>query len=322
MLKYIIFFIILTSVGMLYDRYKNKFLPNDDQHRNDMIQKFLLNDSILSTGKPILWIHTSYNINARMWPSFYGRNTKQLNEPYIEACIESIIKHCGDSFNICLIDNNSFDKLIPGWNIDISRLADPVKKHMEILGLTKLLFLFGGFLIPNSTIILKDLHTLFSNSLAEQDALVVEGLNRTSTASIAVFTPNTRMIGCLKNSSLMEEYMKFLEQLTASDYTDEMDFIGQANKWLYKKCLERKIKQINGKHFGIRDSLENPVYVDNLLSNSFIDFHKDMEGLYLPHDEILKRTKYEWFPRMNKEQVMKSATIAGKYLLISHGQNK
>lgn len=44
-----------------------------------------------------------------------------------------------------------------------------------------------------------------------------------------------------------------------------------------------------------------------------------MVGLYLPNDEILSRTKYGWFPRMNKKQVMESNTIAGKYMLISHG---
>ena len=108
MLKYIIYFIILTSIGMLYDKYKKKYLPSDEGRKNELIRQFLLNDSVISNNKPLMWIHTSYNTNARHWPAFYSRNTKLLNEPYIQACVESLVKHCGNSFNICLIDNNSF----------------------------------------------------------------------------------------------------------------------------------------------------------------------------------------------------------------------
>ena len=74
MLKYIIYFIILTSIGMLYDKYKKKYLPSDSERNDKMIQNFLLNDSVMSNSKPIMWIHTSYNMNSRYWPSFYSRN--------------------------------------------------------------------------------------------------------------------------------------------------------------------------------------------------------------------------------------------------------
>ena len=124
---------------MLYDKYKKKYLPSDEGRKNELIRQFLLNDSVMSNNKPLMWVHTSYDINARYWPAFYSRDTKLLNEPYIQACVESLVKHCGDTFNICLIDNNSFAKLLPDWNIEINRLADPIKQHMERMGLAKLL---------------------------------------------------------------------------------------------------------------------------------------------------------------------------------------
>ena len=121
-----------------------------------------------------------------------------LNQPYIEACVESIVKKCGKSFNVCLIDNDSFSKLIPEWNVDINLLADPVKSHMEKLGLVKLLNIYGGMIIPNSTIVLHDLSELFSNALSEHDAFVVEGLNRSETSAISLYSPSDKIMGASK----------------------------------------------------------------------------------------------------------------------------
>ena len=47
MLKYIIYFIVLTSIGMLYDKYKKKYLPSDTDKNDKLIKDFLLNDSLL-----------------------------------------------------------------------------------------------------------------------------------------------------------------------------------------------------------------------------------------------------------------------------------
>ena len=309
----------MTSIGMLYDKYKKKYLPSDHDRNDKMIREFLLNDSVISNSKPIMWIHTSYDINSRYWPSFYSRNTKQLNEPYIQACVESLVKHCGNSFNICLIDNNSFSKLLPQWNIDINRLANPLKAHMERLGLARLLYSYGGFLVPNSVIALKDLSDVFTQALSKTDAFVVEGINRTKTNDISLFIPNSKIMGCMKNSKNMNNYLKYLETLVATDFTEAMDFEGTTNKWLYKETTEGRITLLNGKLFGIRNNEECPVYIEQLLQNSFIKFNSEMVGLYLPNDGILLRTKYGWFPRMSKKQVMESNTIAGKYMLISHG---
>ena len=319
MLKYIIYFIILTSIGMLYDKYKKKYLPSDDDRKEKMIRQFLLNDSVISNNKPIMWVHTSYNFNSRFWPSFYSRNTKNLNEPYIQACVESLVKHCGESFNICLIDNNSFSKLLPQWNIDINRLADPVKAHMERLGLSKLLYTYGGFVVPNSMIALKNLNDIFAASLKNTDAFVCESINRTKTNDISLFIPSSKIMGCMKHSKNMQNYLKYLETLVSRDFTEEMDFEGLTNKWLHRETVEGRFALINGKTFGIRDNEECPVYIDQLLENSFVKFNNDMAGLYLPNDEILARVKYGWFTRMSKKQVMESNTIAGKYMLISHG---
>ena len=55
------------------------------------------------------------------------------------------------------------------------------------------------------------------------------------------------------------------------------------------------------------------------MGNTFIDFAPNKYGIYIPGDEILKRTKYEWFARLSQQQLRNCDTIAAKQLLIAQG---
>ena len=59
-------------------------------------------------------IHTNYDVNTRNWLDFKSRNTKNLNQMYLEMCVESIVKFCSKSFNVCLINDDSFWEFDPG----------------------------------------------------------------------------------------------------------------------------------------------------------------------------------------------------------------
>ena len=58
-------------------------------------------------GKPNIWIHIDYEKNSRNWKSFYSRNSRHLNQPYLHLTIKSIIRYCQDDFNICLINDDT-----------------------------------------------------------------------------------------------------------------------------------------------------------------------------------------------------------------------
>ena len=78
--------------------------------------------------------------NSRLWSSFYSRTSHELNQPYLHLTIKSIIEKCGESFNICLIDDQSFEKIIPGWTINLDNLASPIKNHIRQLALARMLY--------------------------------------------------------------------------------------------------------------------------------------------------------------------------------------
>ena len=118
MWKYVTFLFVLGIAGYYSDKIKHVFdVKEADEY--EMIKKYLLNDSPLyGFNKPKIWIHTKYELNARKWKDFQSRSSRDLNQPYIHLTIKSIINHCSNDFHICLIDDDTFRKLIPTWDID------------------------------------------------------------------------------------------------------------------------------------------------------------------------------------------------------------
>ena len=320
-IKYIMFFILMTTVGMLFDRYKKKYLPDEELDKYNLVRKYLLNESGSINGKPILWIHTDYEINARNWESFYSRNTKAGNQPYIDLCVESVIKYCNNSFNICLINDDTFSKLLPNWSIKLNGLSNPIKRHVRTLALSKLLYNYGGMCIPNSLILLKDLRPLYDSKLKENNMFVGELLNKNSTSTYSQFFPSHKIMGCIKKSNQMQLIITEIEISISNDNTNDKDFSGLLDRHLYKLINESKVALICGKAFGCKDIKSKKVLIDDLLIETHIDYCLcSLYGIYLPKKEILQRHKFSWFARLNHKQVLESNTQAGKYLLISLGK--
>ena len=133
----------LISIGVIFtasyfaNKLKQPFETNDEY---EMIRTYVLNDSPLyGFNRPKLWIHSQYQVNSRKWKSFGSRNSTDLNQPYLHLVIQSIVDKCGDDFHICLIDDESFSKLIPSWDIDITNMADPHKHLFRELAMMKVL---------------------------------------------------------------------------------------------------------------------------------------------------------------------------------------
>ena len=130
--KWIILILFSLIANYMYYEYK-QCEDNFETHEHyKLVSEYFLDKG--TQKKPILWIHTSTEINARNWESFYSRNSKKLNQPYLQMTMKSIYDHCKDSFNVCLINDEAFSSLL-SWNIDLDDLADPIKSHYRQLGL-------------------------------------------------------------------------------------------------------------------------------------------------------------------------------------------
>lgn len=319
MKEYVGLFIVLLGVSYLYEKYKVKEEREIQVNENDIIQKYLLNEHAISSNKPIIWVHIEYDVNSRNWLSFGSRNTTQLNQPYKHITIKSIIESAEEDFNVCLIDDDSFYKLLPNWSINLSKLANPIKTHMRTLGILKLLYTYGGFLIPDSYVSLRPLRELYNIGLGGMDesCFVCETKNTGITSTYTETFPNHKFMGCTRENTIIGDMIQYIEHLNSRDFTSEQDFLGSVNRKCYEYIYNGAMKMIDGKLIGTKTRENKPVLIDDLLQSSYINFCDSLKGIHVNEREILIRKKYQWFARMSPEQIFNSDMLLSKYLLLS-----
>ena len=316
--KLILSIIILLGIGYLYEKWNRENKKDKSLIDYDIVRKYLLDENSLGdVKKPILWIHISYDINARKWENFGSRNTYELNQPYLYLTIKSIINKCGDDFHICLIDDRSINKLLPSWSIDLRSTANPIKEHLRKLALSKILYNYGGILVPSSFVCLNSFKNYYE-SLDDNNMFVGEFINRNGNPnSEERFYPNTRLMACRKDSQAMLEYCNHLKYLNSTNYTNSYEFNDLDNSWCKDMINRNMVYFISSKELGVQDENNNVINIDRLMSDRYIQLCNSAIGLYIPADELLKRTAYNWFVYLTMENVLTSNTLVGKYLLLS-----
>ena len=315
--KYIVSLGLLLAVAVIYDKYKMHAEEDEEMRQYQLVRKYLVSDSSLANAKlPIMWIYVDYHVNARDWPSFYSRNTIDLNQDYMFLTIKTIIDKCGGSFNICLIDDNTFPNIIPGWNIDLTRVADPIRSKLVDLAMARLLKYYGGLIVPPSFICEQNLAKVFYGVTGTYNQPIVgELVNTNVTSENRQFMVSNKLFGAQKESPVIDEYIGYLENMISSDYTAESVFEGSQDRWLENAVREGKITKIDAAALGQEDMDGKAVVIDRLFGNSYIDLSPTRLGIYIPSERLLKRTDYQSFAYLTAQEAMGSDTFVGKLLL-------
>jgi hypothetical protein len=316
--NYIILFIIIISLGILYQKYLEKQTRDVSTDGYSEIQKYLLKDKDLDKSKkPILWIYIPYEYNSRNWLSFGSRNSFELNQPYLYLTVKSIIKNCDQSFKIVLVDDNSFEKLIPQWNINMSILSDPIKTNVRQLAMTKLIYLYGGLNVPISFLCFRNLIGLYNKGTNDDTLFVCENYDVNITSTNKLFYPNVNFMGARKENHTVKELINFMERSISDDYTAQTQFLGDFDKWCNNNVTKGKVRLMPGTDVGTRTMNDEPITVETLLSDDYIHFYGKMYGIWIPDKMILKRNYYEWFARMSASQIFESQFILAKYFVLA-----
>ena len=315
-----ILFFTLIVLGFLYKRFEDKIRREENKDNYEAVQKYLLDDVTLGKSKkPILWIHVPYEYNSRKWLSFGSRSSFDLNQPYLYLTVRSIIKHCDKSFTICIFDDNSFKKLIPGWDIDMSRLSDPILSNIRTLGMMKLLYIYGGMMCPISFLCMKDLSGLYAKGTRGNKMFICETIDRNSTSVRMNFYPSISFCGAPKECETIAKLCNYIQTISSHDHTAESKFLGQYDRWCMKNIEEGRINLIEGLEIGTKTIDDKQIILDDLMSNHYLDLYKGTYGILIPSNELLSRLKYGWFIRSCQKQILESDTIIGNYLLLSIG---
>lgn len=319
LLNYLVMVIVVTVLGILYKRYKKKYEPDYELKQYDLVKKYLLNDEMIH-GKPNLWIHINYERNSRNWESFNSRLSDDLNKPYIEMCVESIIKYNDDYFNIFIINDNSFGKLLSDWDVDMNNVPEPIKSKAREYGLCKLLYHYGGIKVPSSFVCTKPLLSLFNTGIINNKMFCVETINRNVNYHEKQFICNGIMMGCIKYNKSVGDLCKYMKGRL--DVESEKRIINENNcsLWLEEKNDIFEINIINGKLIGVKDVENEPIELDDLLGSTPIKYNFNKYGVLIDEKMLDKQLKYGWFNRLSKEQIFKSNTELGKVFLLCHGE--
>ena len=318
LVNYIGMVVALTTMGILFKRYQRKYEFDPELKDNDLVKKFLLNDEMIY-GKPNLWIYNKYEKNSRHWDSFYSRSNFNVNKPYIQACMETIVKYNGDDFNIFIVNDESFSKLLDDWNVVLSNVPEPMKEKVRKMGMCKLLYKYGGMYVPRSFLSTCKLKNLYNDGVRHNKMFCVENVNRSTSQLDNEFMASNVMMGCMKFCDKMRIYIDYLNNLVKNDYTNESNILGQENKWLQLECNNFSINLVNGRLIGIKDKYDEVIGVEDLLGESILNFDKAKSGIYIDEYEISRRTKLNWFDKISKEEVFRSNTAIGDQMLLSHG---
>jgi len=322
--KYANYLAIFTAIlvsSYVANKIKDSFDNGNDEY--ELVRNYLLNDSPLyGFNRPKIWIHTKYEVNARKWKSFYSRNTTDLNEPYIHLTIKTIINHCGKDFNICLIDDDTFSKLIPSWDVNISTMAEPMKSHFREIGMLQLIYFYGGMVLPNSFVCLKNMKSFYENAVSGNKAFFCESvnqyLNMEKRQKKLAFIPDTVVCGADKNNEHILALVEYLKKRRISPhFTSENEFVGNTSEWLLTEGKKGGVNIVDGAYIGVKTNDGKPVIIDQLMEEQYLDFNKNICGIYIPNEDILKRIKYQWFAVMSGEEILNKSMIISKYLAAS-----
>lgn len=324
---YIIFMVSLLLISAYASkRWKAMFEPKDEY---EMIKNYLLTDSPLyGFNKPKIWIHSKFEYNARKWESFHSRSSLNLNQPYIHLTIRTIIEHCGDDFHVCLIDDETFNKLIPSWDLDLLDVAEPMRSQIREIGMAELVYYYGGMVLPNSFVCLDSLLEMYKGGTEGDKMFVCQAVNQTSNTftdnNRPMFIPSTYIFGANRDNETLKKYIQYLKLRHQSPhFSSAITFSGESSQWLLREAQLGNVRIVGGEVVGVKTAKQRPVLLENLMEEEYLDLSPSCLGIYIPEDELLRRTKYQWFAVLSSEELLNTPMIITKYLkksLVSLGE--
>lgn len=318
--NYIAYIVLMMCFGYMYSKFKHRIEEDDEEIDRKLIHQYLLNDGVAGldgSTKPILWIHTLTDINARAWKTFGSRNTKGSNQPYINLTIQSIVDNCRDSFKVCLIDDRSFVRLVPEWEVELDGTPEPLKSRLRQIGFMKLLHKYGGMFVPATFVCTKNLisiHESMTNGTSH-DMYVTEIPAKSVNGAGNTHEFSHQFMGGRRGVPVLEQVITYLSYLISGDVSAQPDFNGTLSKYYGELIGNDTIGFIPGQTIGTRDVNGRAIGIDELMGEEFVHMHDTSCGAWIDELALLRRTKYNWFCVLSQEEVLHANVFVAKLLV-------
>lgn len=286
---YLLNTVFIIAVSVVFKQYVAPYLVPDEKY---LVNKFLYNDNY-STVKPYLWIYVPLEENSREWDTFNERKTKKINIPYVEYCMKTILVKNKGLFNICVVTDNDVGELIPDWKFRINELSEPIKNRVRRLAKLKLLYHYGGLVVPMSCLCLRSLRSLYVE--AKAGAFMVE------------CDKSESVIGSRKGERSILEHMNNIE-LYVKDMSNETEFNDFINS-----SAKKSITMLDRRLFGLESKEKEDIDLKDLLGQGGLELDDSKYCVYFPYDKILQSKMYGWFAKVKVEEIKYSNMEIAKY---------
>ncbi len=290
---------VLLLIVILYnyrDTYKELIqkLKSEKLDIND----YFFKDIRHLSSKRKLWIHLPVEKNSRNWRQIRG--SYDMNLDYIALCVKSIIDYCGQYYDIILLEDANFSALL-GNDIDYQKLSGELLETYRQRALLQLIYKYGGVVLPCSMYMRKSIYSVDKPNTFFVCELPNQGLS----SSLETYVYSTKIMGSnAKNPILASVIHSF-----SKDLTNETDFFTPS----YLKKMD--IPCLQGKVIGVTTKDGKPIYLEDWMETKPIHLDPSHVGVYIPHEELMRRPKYNYYAHLNAEQVLEANVYLSKYML-------
>ena len=169
-------------------------------------------------------------------------------------------------------------------------------------------------IIPSSFLCFSDLINVYNDFTNNDNFFVTECYPKSILSTYTNTVPCMNVIGCKKQNESIRTLFTSLESVIVKTLTDETNFNGTVNKHLNMYITEGVCNIVSGKVFGYFDDQMKPLQIDDLMSDSPIELSAKNIGVDIPVDDIIERKHYDWFSKINLDELPKVNNNIG-YLL-------
>jgi hypothetical protein len=302
---YLYFFIIVLMIAyVIYHQYSDLYKQDKLMFKGELIDvnTFFFSDSYLKQSKNRkIWVHIPYEKNSRKWINFGSRMSTDLNLAYMTLCIKSIIDNCGENYDIFIIDDNNFSNLLDD-DIDMNKLSGALKEKYREMCMLKVLYNYGGVILPPSLFLKKSI-----KSIDDPNKWYVSEINNTFNISYMPTYPTQLLMGSNKKNDKLIEYIQYYSEKIKNDFGEEsLHFSNYLKK--------NKVDCLDGRIIGTKDKKGRAIMLEDLMENKKIHLHQDHVGVYIPHNELIKRNKYNWFCSLSAKEVLECNVFISHYM--------
>jgi hypothetical protein len=290
----------------MYKYYKKKYDTNviEFKKENVDIDVYFFSELYLKKSKNRkLWIHLPFEKNSREWESFGSRTSHKLNLAYMTLCIKSIIDWCGQSYDIIIYDDTNIPVLLPETKVNLMKLSGSLLDKYRELCKLQILHMYGGVMVPPTLFLRKNIKEIDNPNMW----YVCETYNDDN-VSYSNLTHSTELMGSNAENVELNKYIQIYANELTKDFVENYNFDMNYFK-------QNNIPYIDGKLIGTKTRYNDKITIEDLMSNKKIILDKQHVGLYIPHEQLMKRRVYNWYCKLSEEEVLKCQVFISYYML-------